>query len=263
MAEKILLQAKSGSGKTVSCMNMDPAKVMMIQVIPKRLTFPNGKEWKQWNAETKTGSLMPLTRLREIAEAKKISFLSVMKAFIKSMLTENGKEVIIIDDLVYVMTQSFMKNINEKGFDKWNELADEVNKALTVADEFADDARIYFLTHIEEDMNGNIKMKTAGKLVDNLVTPEGYFNIVIGMEVKDNKHWFKVESTHPTEPYKSPMGLFKESSIPSDLEDFDTAICGRYGIEKKIDEKALTARRKLNDTGNQKAHDKRVADYCN
>lgn len=29
------------------------------------------------------------------------------------------------------------------------------------------------MTHIEEDKNGNIKMKTAGQLVDNLVTPEG------------------------------------------------------------------------------------------
>lgn len=115
MAEKILIQAKSGSGKTVSCMNMDPEKVMMIQVIPKRLTFPEGVNWKKWDSETKTGSLMALSRLREIAADKEVPFTMILKAFIKQMLTEAGKEVIIIDDLVYVMTQSFMKNIKEKG----------------------------------------------------------------------------------------------------------------------------------------------------
>lgn len=115
MAEKILIQAKSGSGKTVSCMNMDPEKVMMIQVIPKRLTFPEGVNWKRWDSETKTGSLMALSRLREIAADKEVPFTMILKAFIKQMLTEAGKEIIIIDDLVYVMTQSFMKNIKEKG----------------------------------------------------------------------------------------------------------------------------------------------------
>jgi hypothetical protein len=115
MAEKILIEAKSGSGKTVSCMNMDPSKVMMIQVIPKRLTFPEGVNWKRWDSETETGSLMALSRLREIAAEQSIPFTMVLKAFIKNMLTQAGKEVIIIDDLVYVMTQSFMKNIKEKG----------------------------------------------------------------------------------------------------------------------------------------------------
>jgi hypothetical protein len=142
--------------------------------------------------------------------------------------------------------------------EKWNELADEINSVLTCADEFADDARIYFLTHIEEDKNGNIKMKTAGQLVDNLVTPEGYFNHVIGMEFKDNKHWFKVNQTHVSEPYKSPMGLFKEDLVPSDLEDFDTILCGRLGIPKKIDEKALLQRRENNDKDNKRAHEKRI-----
>ena len=52
-------------------------------------------------------------------------------------------------------------------------MAFEINEVLTIADQIQGDARIYYLTHPEEDANGKLKMKTAGKLVDNLVTPEG------------------------------------------------------------------------------------------
>ena len=224
VCEKILIEAYTGSGKTYSIMNIDPEKAMLIQVIPKRLTFPEGINWKPWDSETKTGSTMSVERIRKIAETNKVSFSAMLKAFIEQMVTSYNKEIIIIDDLVYVMTQSFMKNIDDKGFDKWNALAAEITQVLTIADSIMSDARIYYLTHPEEDNNGKLKMKTAGKLVDNLVTPEGLFNTVIGVTQKDGKHWVKVNSTHSSENYKSPMGMFKEDLIPSDLEDFDTIL---------------------------------------
>ena len=115
ICEKILIEAYTGAGKTTSIMNIDPAKAMLIQVIPKRLTFAEGVNWKPWDSETNSGSTMSVARLRETASKNKISFVQVLKAFISSMINEHKKEIIIIDDLVYVMTQSFMKNINDKG----------------------------------------------------------------------------------------------------------------------------------------------------
>lgn len=56
------------------------------------------------------------------------------------------------------------------------------------------------------------------------------------------------------------MGMFKEDLIPSDLEDFDTVMCRRLGIEKVIDEEKLLARIANNNTNNKKAHDKRIVD---
>lgn len=173
ICEKVLIEAYTGSGKTYSIMNIYPEKAMLIQVIPKRLTFPEGINWKPWSSETKTGSTMSVSRLRDTAVTNKLSFAQVLKSFVTNMITEHKKEIIIIDDLVYVMTQSFMKNIADKGYDKWNDLAFEINEVLTIADQIQGDARIYYLTHPEEDANGKLKMKTAGKLVDNLVTPEG------------------------------------------------------------------------------------------
>ena len=115
ICEKILIEAYTGAGKTTSIMNIDPAKAMLIQVIPKRLTFAEGVNWKPWDSETNSGSTMSVARLRKTAAENKLTFVQVLKSFIYSMITEHKKEIIIIDDLVYVMTQSFMRNINEKG----------------------------------------------------------------------------------------------------------------------------------------------------
>ena len=52
-------------------------------------------------------------------------------------------------------------------------MAAEITEVLCIADTIFADARIYYLTHPEEDANGKLKMKTAGKIVDSLVTPEG------------------------------------------------------------------------------------------
>ena len=115
ICEKILIEAYTGAGKTTSIMNIDPAKAMLIQVIPKRLTFAEGVNWKPWDSETNSGSTMSVSRLRKTAAENKLTFVQVLKSFIYNMITEHKKEIIIIDDLVYVMTQSFMRNINEKG----------------------------------------------------------------------------------------------------------------------------------------------------
>ena len=115
ICEKILIEAYTGAGKTTSIMNIDPAKAMLIQVIPKRLTFAEGVNWKPWDSETNSGSIMSVSRLRKTAAENKLTFVQVLKSFIYNMITEHKKEIIIIDDLVYVMTQSFMRNINEKG----------------------------------------------------------------------------------------------------------------------------------------------------
>ena len=260
ICEKVLIEAYTGSGKTYSIMNIDPDQAMLIQVIPKRLTFPEGINWRPWDNKEKKGSIMSVSRIRDAAEKNKISFASALKSFVSSMVTEHNKQIIIIDDLVYVMTQSFMKNIDDKGYDKWNELAAEITSVLTLADELKGDARIYYLTHPEEDANGKLKMKTAGKLVDNLVTPEGLFNTVIGATVKEGKHWFKVGSTNSSENYKCPMGMFTEDLIPSDLEDFDTVLCSRLGINKEINEEKLLKRIENNNKNNKKAHEKRIVE---
>ena len=156
---KTLILAKSGSGKTASLRNIDPKEAVLIQVIKKDLPFPSGKDWKSW-VKDEGGSKIVLSNPL------------VIQNFMTTAV-EAGKKIIILDDFVYIMANKVMADIDQKGYDKWNELARDVYDLLKFPDTLPDDVRVYFMTHIEEDANGNIKMKTAGKLIDNLLTPEG------------------------------------------------------------------------------------------
>ena len=88
-----------------------------------------------------------------------------------------------------------------------------------------DDLTIYFLTHSEDstDINGNrrVKAKTVGKMIDNALTLEGLFSIVLfGKVVKDDKgvyHYGFDTQNNGENTCKSPMGMFEDTFIPNDL----------------------------------------------
>ena len=219
MAEAILVIAKSGSGKTTSLRNMNPDEVMIIQPRKKRLPFPH-KNWKKWDKDTATGSLF------------QVNTFSGVQAVLNKM-EEVGKKVVVIDDFVYLFSQKVMDDIDIKGYDKWNEIGLEFNNMMNHIENLDENMRIYILTHSDVNDLGQIKMKTAGKLIDNLLTPEGYFNIVFGMTKNDNGAFFITNGTS-LDPYKSPMGMFKDKQIPNDLKDVDDKICDFYGIDNKL-----------------------------
>lgn len=222
MAEGILILAKSGSGKTTSLRNLPPEDVLVIQPRKKRLPFPHSG-WKKWDKDSSTGSIFQINTFEGV------------RAVLKKM-EEVGKKVVIIDDFVYIMAQRVMNDIDIKGFDKWTELAADFNELMNFIDDLDENMRVYILTHTDVDDNGVIKMKTAGKLIDNLLTPEGMFNIVFGMTKNDAGSYF-ITNGSTLDPYKSPMGMFKDKQIPNDLKEVDDKICEFYGIDNKLSSK--------------------------
>ena len=89
-----------------------------------------------------------------------------------------------------------------------------------------DDLTIIFLTHSEEstDVNGNrkVKAKTIGKMIDNTLTLEGLFSIVLFGKVNKNDdgelvYGFETQNNGEN-TCKSPMGMFEEKFIPNDLQ---------------------------------------------
>lgn len=214
MASRVLILAKSGNGKTASIRNFDPETSVIIQIMEKDLPFPGNSSWKKWEKiddKIGKGSRIHLNKAADIQ-----AFMTKAAA--------SGKKTIIIDDLVYMMADKVMAEKDNKDWDKWTDLADEVYKLIKYSKFLPDDVNIYFMTHPEEDSNGNIKMKTAGKLLDNLITPEGMFTIVLGAEFKDGKYWFKTTKDRNSEIYKSPMGLFDNTLEPNDLYEIDKSI---------------------------------------
>ena len=219
MAEPIMVMAKSGQGKSTSLRNLNPDEVMVIQPIKKRLPF-NASGWKKWDKETSTGSIFQTNTFDGV--------IAVLER-----MNQVGKKIVIIDDFVYIIAQRVMNDIDIKGFDKWTELAADFNKVMKKIEEINDNMRVYILTHTDTDDNGLIKMKTAGKLIDNLLTPEGMFNIVLGM-TKTEAGSFFITNGSTLDPYKTPMGMFKEKQIPNDLKMVDDVICDFYGIDNKL-----------------------------
>lgn len=222
MAEKVLILADSGKGKSASLRNLNPEEVMVIQPVKKRLPFPH-KNWKKWDKDTSTGSIF------------QIDSFDGVKAVLSKM-EEVGKKVIVIDDFVYLFAKRVMGDIEIKGFDKWSYLAKEFSDLMNFIDDMHEDMRVYIMTHTDTDDNGFIKMKTAGKLIDNLLTPAGYFTIVLGMKRNDSGAFF-ITNGGTVDPYKSPMEMFKDKEIENDLKKVDDVICDFYGIDNKLTNK--------------------------
>nr|WP_228154900.1 ATP-binding protein [Klebsiella aerogenes] len=69
------------------------------------------------------------------------------------------------------------------------EMADHVWQIIMAATRLPDDFRVYFLAHTEES-DGKIRMKTTGKMLNEKLTPEGYFSIVLRAIKKDGNTFF-------------------------------------------------------------------------
>ena len=88
-----------------------------------------------------------------------------------------------------------------------------------------DDKIVYFLHHTETDAAGLEKVKTIGKMLDEKLTVEGCFDIVLYCQ--DYKFFTQSNSQSTA---KSPEGMF-DLEIPNDLKAVDDAIREYYGMK--------------------------------
>ena len=143
---------------------------------------------------------------------------------ITDALKDMKTKVAVIDDAQYLMANEFMRRAMERGYDKFTEIANNfwtlVNYVIT---ELPFDTTVYFLMHIDRDDAGNEKVKTIGKLLDEKITVEGMFTVVLKSVVKDGVYSFTTQSNgHDT--VKSPLGMFPTYEIENDLKAVDNII---------------------------------------
>ncbi len=88
---------------------------------------------------------------------------------------------------------------------------------------------MYLLSHTQTNDQGDIKIKTIGKMLDEKITPEGLFTIVLRTIVTDKDYLFSTRNNgHDT--VKTPIGLFDAERIPNDLAKVDEAIQEYYNL---------------------------------
>lgn len=197
MGIPILVLGHSGSGKSTSLRNFRSSEITHINVMGKPLPF-KGRFLNTVNSDK----------------------YDVITKALKSMETK----IAVIDDAQYLMANEFMRRAMERGYDKFTEIANNfwtlVNDVIT---ELPYDVTVYFLMHIDRDDAGNEKVKTIGKLLDEKITVEGMFTIVLKSIVKDGVYSFTTQSNgHDT--VKSPLGMFPTYEIDNDLKAVDDII---------------------------------------
>ena len=113
----------------------------------------------------------------------------------------------------------------EKGYDKFTDIATNIASVAKMPNKMREDLRVFYLTHPEEiNRNGSvyIKAKTVGKMVDNSLTLEGLYTIVLfGKVIKQDDGTFLYgfeTQTDGDNSCKSPAGMFEERFIPNCLQ---------------------------------------------
>ena len=149
---------------------------------------------------------------------------------IVKLMKATDKKVIVIDDTQYLMCNEFMRRASEKGYDKFTEIAQNFwSLVVQEVNNLPSDTIVYLLCHTATDENGVEKMKTIGKLIDEKITPEGLFTIVLKTAVSDGNYAF-VTQNNGKDTVKSPEGMFSTYAINNDLKYVDEKIRNYYGL---------------------------------
>ena len=218
MGIPVLILGESGSGKTYSIKNLDPDKVGIFLCeknrLPFRKQFPT---YKVRNMQRKTDN----NQVQIIRQS----------AVIQTVMKTPKQKIYVIDDSQYIMSNEYFDRANEKGYDKFVDIgANFRNLIHMVNNDLPDDVIVYFLHHPETDSNtGRVKAKTIGRMLDEKLTLEGCFDIVLHARTDGNEHWFSTQSDG-TDTAKSPEEMFPEK-IPNDLALVDRTIREYYGME--------------------------------
>ena len=207
----VMILGQSGTGKSYSMKNFNEDEICLISVQKSLLPFR-----KKFDEAVVTDS-----------------YTEIIKT-----LKKTTKKVVVIDDTQYLMCNEFMRRAAEKGYDKFTEIAQNFwSLVVQEVNNLADDVIVYLLCHTATDENGVEKMKTIGRMIDEKITPEGLFTIVLKTAVSDGQYYF-ITQNNGKDTVKSPEGMFNTYAINNDLKYVDEKIRNYYelGSEFKSDE---------------------------
>ena len=151
-------------------------------------------------------------------------------------MTKGGLKKYVIDDSQYLMAFEFFDKANVKGYDKFTEIAVNFRTLIDTVRTLPDDIIVYFLHHTEISEAGGVKAKTVGKMLDQQLTVEGMFSIVLRTKVESGQYKFITQNSG-SDTCKSPMDMLPLET-DNDLSLIDSAIREYYGIGGKADDKA-------------------------
>ena len=202
MGTVVMIYGQSGTGKSSSLRNFEPNQIGIINVSGKPMPF-----------------------------RKKLPYIAT-DDYTRIMNTLHAAKApsIVIDDATYLMVDEFMRNAKTPGYQKFTDMAKNFFDLIEIARRLPDEKIVYFIGHSDRDPEGNEKFKTIGKLLDEKVTLEGKFTIVLKTVVQDGKYMFQTHNSG-ADTVKSPIEMFKDDLIDNDLAAVDRVIREYYDIQ--------------------------------
>jgi hypothetical protein len=207
MAENVLILGETGTGKSTSIRLLPQEKTFIIKATKKSLPFVKGD----------------IQFKKQISTHDHPTIIKALKALGRD---DRGIQYIVIDDFQYIMSLPWMNSLldpktKDSEFTKYKEIAYNVCNIITECQKLPENMIIFFCCHSEVDEYGISKIKTIGKLLNDKITLEGLFTIVLNTAVRYDKplserYVFQTQNNgHNTS--KSPMGMFSEDEISNDL----------------------------------------------
>lgn len=201
MGIPVLILGESGSGKSTSLRNFEPEEISIFNVACKPLPFR-----------------------KKLPKVNSSDYNTIYKGLIQSK-----KKTFAIDDSQYLLCFDMFNRAKETGYSKFTDMAlSFYNLIQYVIHNLPEDCIVYFLHHIET-VDGKQKAKTIGKMLDEKLTVEGLFSIVLLCQTDGTNHNFVTQSDGTTTA-KSPMEMFP-TIIENDLKLVDETIRKYYFTE--------------------------------
>lgn len=203
MGVPVLVMGETGSGKTYSIKNFSPDEVGIFSVEKGRLPFKGDFKVKKHATYNDINQIFRAPKLKRY----------------------------VIDDSQYLLVNDLFDRAKDTGYQKYTDMALAFRNLIhAVNHALPDDVIVYFLHHTETDSNtGKVKAKTVGRMIDQYITLEGCFDIVLLTAVEGNNHYFITQSDGYTTA-KSPEGMFSDIKISNDLKAVDDAIRSYWSL---------------------------------
>ena len=203
MSKAICIFGESGSGKTTSMRNLDPNITFYMDCDGK------GLSWKGWK--------------NQYSLEKKNYFKTDNPGAVLSLMNKIDEEqthfkYLVIDTLNGIMIGDEMRRMKEKGYDKWQDLAQSVYEIVDASNKLRDDLTVLLIAHsqTEDDSNGNTftRIKTNGKKL-NKISLETKLTTVLLAKCKEGKYIFETQANNSIA--KSPMGAIDTFEVENDI----------------------------------------------
>ena len=249
---KILILAKSGFGKTTSwcgreklgIKGLDPKETYVIQCIGRAVPNPAYKLAGNIEMNPNTHKIQNPDILAK-GNRLQVDYITGLDRFyavaaIIDMLKKSPYKNIIVDDFNYLSQDFYMANAMRGGWDTPKQIGFGMGLIFNAMKGLPENKNIICCAHYEEykDKNGDsisYKFKTTGKMVDDYITPEGNFDIILFGKQSFDMQSKKASKTFLKEfdgefPAKDSLGYLDAlpDEFPNDLGIVVDEIAKRY-----------------------------------